>query len=877
MLTISLALNQATSAANSNRRSIQENKWFFWKLCLVFIFLFGTSAESPAQQKPTEKPSAQEILKPFLPLAEDVPREIQNPYHATPVWKLWAQDPTPVTINKPHFKGQFEAVAIKDRKIPSFGPIPGSTMVLQGPKRPALAGFFDDVYMSLDNGHTGLGYPPKQLFLHAGKMPTAQDFQTRFQLGVNFTSQSYSKRGRAIIDDVLNNLNTEKNFFFANCIRATPAHNSFKDVKEDAVTDSYDGLHAHSYHSIGQSGSEVHALSKMMIAGASMPRATKDLLKQHGAYAITLLTLFKAALPYADAAGFPLPYEHELRHRPAYSSNGDPKHKHFCSANIYFHGYDEKRHLWDMARLARGMDIAPPIAILNIAGIRIQTPEGLITQRSVISKRIKSTSLTAIRLWGEPGETLEVLVDLQKSYDLQGQDLSYTCQSLYPNQTNVQIQDISPGIFSVSVAHDQQLPKGRIPIICTVRNQGEVPSNPVFINFYWPGKNELFDYGLPKAAQKQIKALGIKNLPVTVNKRPQVKMNISGDSVACKPGDTISINLEATDPEGYPVSIYRRLDQWGTLKNGHYEVNIPDVKPRIEPIHFIFSDGTGGYTGKQIKLCIGKTQDKLESSWATSLLGQTSPQGQVSQKGGTFKFQGLTSQSKTKQPQGLFAFQMVSDDVDLAALIPATTPQSDIGILLTNSLDHFSRRAYIGFFQGRIQGQVRPREQKWGNTQATLAESFQIQPELFRIVSRKGYTGVFASEDGQTWIQVAETKIKWFKTAYAGLLYGGSNEATTCHWINPSGSLALINTIQAKKDKAGNYIIPLKLRVNLPRNHTARYTLDGSQPNPDSSLLTANTIELNSPGTYQVSVTTFQNDQAAGTITAIYSVIKAKP
>jgi len=850
------------------------DKYTCWKMCFVCLVFFGSYVDSMAEQKMVSKLDTHDALKQFLPLTENIQREIQNPYYAKAVWKLWAIDPTSVIITKPYFKGKFEHVSKRKHDVPVFDSIPGSPMLLQKIEGSTKAGFFDDAYMSLDNGHTGLGYPPKGLFLDAGKMSTAGDHKTRFQLGVNFTSQSYAGRGRAIVDDFLNNLNTEKNFFFANCIRATPANKSFQDNNQESVKDLYDGLHGHSYHSLGQSGSEVHALSKMMIAGASMPRSTKDLLKANGAYAIVLLTLFKASLPYADNRGISLPYEHELRHRPVYSSNGNPKHKHFCSANVYFHGYDEKRHLWEMARLASSMTIAPPVAILQVAGIRIQTPDGIFTQKSTIGKRVKSNSLTAVRVWGEPGETLEVLVDLRKSYDLQSEMLTYSCQRLYPNQKNVEIKNISNGVFAIRVSHDQQLPKGRIPVICTVRNRGEVPSNPVFLNFYWPGEKELSDYGLSKAAQKQFESLGYKKKSVTVNKRPQVAMGILGDSIACKPGETVSVNLEATDPEGYPISIYRRLGQWGTLTKQGYKVRIPnDAQPHIEPIHFIFSDGTGGYSSKKLKLCIGKAQDKLKTNWSSSLLGQTTVDARVTQKGRTFTFYGQSPEDNKREPQGLFAFQTISNDVDLAVKIQKTTSRSDIGILLTNSLDHFSRRAYVGLFQGNIQGQVRYGEQEWGKALTRFDEKAQSQPEWIRVVNRSGQTAVLISQDGQLWDQLVESEIQWFETVYAGILYGGSKDPITCQWLKQSGSLALVSTRGAKKNKDGHFISPLKLEINLPEGHTAYYTLDGSQPNLNSSLVNK-IIELQTPGTYQVRIVTYEKKQSTGSTVVTYSVVK---
>lgn len=850
-----------------------HSKWSCLKVFLIFLFVCTIQNTSSAEQQP----NSHEILKRFLPLPEYTPREIQNPYHAKATWKMWQKDPSDVVIDKPHFKGHFGIVAIKDRKIPTFDAKAGSLMILQEPDDSSMAGFFDDAYMSLDNYHTRLIFPQKQ-FIQAGTMSTARDYQTRFDLGVNFTSQSYASRGRAIVDDLINNLNTEKYFFFANTIRATPAHNSFKDVETDSVTDSYDALHAHSFHSIGQSNSEVHALTKMLIAGASMPRTTKDLLKQNGAYAIVLLTLFKLALPYSDSDGFALPYEHELRHKVAYSSNGDPFHKHFCYANVHFHGYDESRHLWDMARLARGMTIAPPVAVLKIAGVRINTPDGPITESSIIGKRIKNASLTAVRFWGEPGERLEMLVDLRESYDLQEQNLTYTCQKLYPNQNNVHVQRVSSGQFSISVSHDPKLPKGRIPVICTVRNRGEVPSNPVFINFYWPGKKELPDYGLPQSAEKKIKDMGLKKYPVTVNKRPQVKESVLGDTVMCRPGDTVNVTFKTTDPEGYPIKTYRRLDQRGTLVDGNYKVSIKGDEPsHIERVHFLFSDGTGGYNSRQIKLSVSdKTQTRMESPWGVSQLGKTSPNRQVVQSGETYRFQGDAPESDVEQPQGLFAFRLFSDDVDLVARIPLLANHADIGVLLTNSLDAFSRRAYIGLFKGEIHGQVRPREQTWGNDQKKLDNAYRGEFGLFRIVSRNGNTAVFVSEDGKTWAQVVETKIRWFKTVYAGILYGGSDESLTSQWIEPSEGIASIHTVRARKDKNDNYVIPLVLDVNVPNGYTARYTLDGSSPTGES-LQVGEKIELETAGRVQVRVTTFKNDDIANTTTVMYSLVGKEP
>ncbi len=834
---------------------------------LPLLLLQGNGSALAEQQKAVS--AQQEFLRQLLPLEENTPRVIHNPYYKEPLWKLWAVDPSPVVIDRRNFHVRLEPIAEENFPVPVFGAKPGSAVEFTRDGSSSMAGFYDDVYLSLDNGHSGLSYPPKEFFLNAGKMSTAQDHQSRFKLGVNFTSQSYAGRGRAIVDDLIHSLATEKYFFFANSIRATPAHNSFKDTGEEGVTDYYDGLFSASFQSIGQSGSEVHALSKMMIAGASMPRGIKDLLKKNGAYAITLLTIFKMALPYADESGALLPFESELRHRPAYSSSGDPVHKQFCSANVHFYGYDEELHLWEMARLAREMKLAPPVTILSLAGVQIKSGEAVITDRETIGERIKSWGLTSIRFWGKPGESIEALIDLRKSYDLQGQDLRYGCQSLYPNQQNVTVRVVEPGLFLVSVDHDKRLPKGRIPIICTARNQGEIPGNPVFLNFYWPGEKELFDYGMPK---KIIKQLGLKKEAVTVNRRPLLLMDLPGDTVPCSPGDTVRITLNGVDPEGYPVIFYRRLGQPGILKDGLFELKIAeDTERHMETVHFLLSDGTGGYTGRQLKLAVGKAPDQLEDGWATSLLGGTFLETRVVQDGKNFHFQGRAAETAGRETRGLFAFRQVSGEVDMAVRIPAASPSSNIGLFLTNSLDYFSRSAYVGYLEGRVAGRMKETERRHKSRITVLPESFQAVPEFQRIVSRNGKTAVYVSENAEEWTQLTAGALKWFSKIYAGLLFEG--EEISCSLQEPSGALALISTGHAKKTKAGAYKAPLKLTVDIPRGHTARYTLDGSEPDLESMEISGE-IVLSSPGEYTLRVVSYNGEKKSATVVAGYSLVK---
>ncbi|MCP4451711.1 MAG: hypothetical protein GY809_09635 [Planctomycetes bacterium] len=768
-------------------------------LCVCVGCLLPSIGVRRVTASQSQRSTIAQVLAKLAPLPDDVPRTIMNPYHADPAWKLWAVDPSPVSVAKPHFKGTF-VIPSGVRKYPFVLKKGTAKLTLEPLGRSVMAGFWDDCYMSLDSHHTRL-YAFKDQFIDGGTMRTAQDVQILLDLGVNFTSQSYADRGRAIVDDVYNNLRTERYFFFANGVRATPAHASYEDKNEDMVKDLYDGLFAHSYHSLGQSGSEMHAIYKMMAAGAGMPRTTKNLLKKHGAYASALLTIFKAALPYADAEGRPLPFEHELRHRPAYSSHGTPVHLHYCPANAHYHGYNESRHIEGMLNLARRLAFAPPVAVAKLQGFGVKKQGVPVSDRTQLGRHIKSVSLTQMRFWGEADETLEVRINLNGSYDLQDKTLIYTCQPLYPSQKNVSITEEKSGVFLIRVKHDPTLPKGRIPVICTARNGGAVPSNPVFINFYWPGEKEADDYfdarGLSKEGRLQVEARGLKRLPVTVNRRPVVDFGFSGDAVKCAPGQTVSFDLKARDPEGFPVTVFRRSGQIGSIEQGRFTATIPAKdRDKIYRLHFIFSDGTGGYTGKQVKLLVAQERDSLPEGWSVTTLGPVQRAVKVSRVGRTFGFGKQPLDGQVKQMQGTFAFQPVSEAADLICRISEVGADSGMALMITNTLDGFSRHAGIGVFKGKISGVIKPREQSWGGSTYQWDKKRSDKPKYFRLTRRDDAVVGYISSDNKTWEQVMTGKIGLYTQYYAGLIYRGEPWAEgVCQWLSPSESgLLTLNT-----------------------------------------------------------------------------------
>ena len=176
------------------------------------------------------------------------------------------------------------------------------------------------MYLNLDKGHSNIRNTWKDDY---GNTVSVKDQIIKAksgnpaQLGVNFLSMSTAKMGHDLANNQKTLTKLEKLYYYANMIFAAPAHVSYMDRRMPATTDEYQALAPVYYNSVGSSGSETMALTKMAVAGACLDRKLKDWLKVNGLYAATLLYLWKEALPY-DA-----PYAHEMRHRVAYNSKGD--------------------------------------------------------------------------------------------------------------------------------------------------------------------------------------------------------------------------------------------------------------------------------------------------------------------------------------------------------------------------------------------------------------------------------------------------------------------------------------------------------------------------------------------------------------------------
>lgn len=528
----------------------------YFRVCCLGLFIAIFAARAADQQ---------------AQLDQSTGVRIKNPFYQTPKWKIWRSDDRPVTIgpvtlSPPPASSRLYPIDVDKRDLGQgfltfhSGDWPGRR----------YAGMWDDVYASLDNRHS---YIPKQWRDESGNevqlsnqhmhlvYPLVRDPRLLQALGLNFTSQSTQGMGHDLTDSFEDIDHLERDFCFANILRAGPAHASYGDLQLATTLDKYDAIMPCFFNSVGSSSSEVNALAKMLITGAHLPIKTKLTLKQNGLYIPTLLYLWKANLPYD------VPYTNELRHRVAYASTGtstDRLIETMAPLNQSYHRYDDSAHLRNMISMAKAMDVAPPIALLR----KLEIKGGV----------EKSINRTTMRVYQKRGKAVHMRISAADSFDLQGRKLTYRWTVLYEN-TPVTIKTIDGGREAlVTVRFDRKLPKGRTVVLLTVNN-GRYDSNPAVINVYRP--------------------FGADNL------RPSLT-GLSDRTVLS--GELIRFDIGTSDPDGFPSKLYRWSNEVGTLNGNRFTWRTPNASTVIQKrIHLISADGLGSYNSAQATLTVTPT------------------------------------------------------------------------------------------------------------------------------------------------------------------------------------------------------------------------------------------------------------------------------
>lgn len=489
----------------------------------------------------------------FAALPARASSEIVNPYHEKRAWKVWRSDPSPVkksvdeTISPPP-----EEARIHPRE--TGGDAELFLKYESGPDPEGkFAGIWDDAYSSLDNGHSYMrggwsdGGPNKVtgiresiIRIRGGPLHDA---------GINFTSKSTTGMGHDTVNEARRMAHMERDFYFSDILFSAPAHISYMETKKKGAVDEYQALQPIFYNSIGSSGSETHALSKMILAGGYLDPKLKTRLKINGLYPSTMLYIWKAALPYD------VPFEHELRHRVAYFSLGDgssydktagtsPK----VAREAYY--YDDAEHMRRMIEIAKSLEGPPPEVLLTVA-----TDEGC--------KPVYYLKKTVL-VHHKPFKPVKLRISLEDSYDLDGRPLAFRLKLLYGEKRTTIEQVGDQPVYDITVPYNLKLPQGRTSIIA-VANNGFTDGNPAIINVFRQKRES--------------------------NERPRMK---ELPRVSARPGQEVRLELQARDPEMFPVSFYKVLGP-GRIEDKHYVWRVPEDHPGgDENAVIVVSDGTAG-------------------------------------------------------------------------------------------------------------------------------------------------------------------------------------------------------------------------------------------------------------------------------------------
>lgn len=198
--------------------------------------------------------------------------EINNPYHKKPIWKLWFLDPAPVSLSN---NKMLAPPPLNKRIYPDDADTkkyPGRFLMYRDKDWPErkYAGIWDDVYSNRDKGHSYINSQwtgendnsvkiiDSIIHVKGGHL---------YKAGANFTSQSTTGMGHAITNNGPRMEQLEKFIYFGDILMSGPAHASYMERTLKSCIDGYEALVPIFYNSMGASGSETMALTKMIIAG----------------------------------------------------------------------------------------------------------------------------------------------------------------------------------------------------------------------------------------------------------------------------------------------------------------------------------------------------------------------------------------------------------------------------------------------------------------------------------------------------------------------------------------------------------------------------------------------------------------------------------
>jgi hypothetical protein len=303
-------------------------------------------------------------------------------------------------------------------------------------------------------------------------------------------------------------------------------------------------------------------------------------------------------------------------------------------------------------------------------------------------------------------------------------------------------------------------------------------------------------------------------------------------------------------------------------------------------VHLIYSDGTGGYTGRLVKILVTDAPYALPAGWSATTLGVPRRAGKIECAGGEFEIVATGGDFHRGRSEGLMAYRRIEGDFDvLCRLDELSVEGSDSGtarlaLMARKGLEDFDPCTYVCAYDESAEGNNRCAEfgldgspSPWGGFRFEADEELATPVRFLRLARHGDQVCGYASADREEWEAVgwggmkAEGKLLVGLTAASG--DSGRGEPVPlaharCEWLEP-GEIPLPGIAvehKGKRDGSGAYKAPITVTLTAPVDDVEiRYTFDGTEPDT-GSVLYAEKVALEEPGRHVLRARLYHEKEA---------------
>jgi hypothetical protein len=317
-----------------------------------------------------------------------------------------------------------------------------------------------------------------------------------------------------------------------------------------------------------------------------------------------------------------------------------------------------------------------------------------------------------------------------------------------------------------------------------------------------------------------------------------------------EPGGLATFDYHARDPEGCDVSFYRWAGDVGRIEDGTFTWEVPDdAARRAHGVHLIASDGTGGFTGRRVKVVVGQAPRNLPEGWSATALGYPERIGTVEFSDAALELSCVASGLGRRRDEGLLAFTAARGDFDIAAKIESVAgPDAQVGLSLREGFASRGRYASLYIEADKPARPImsgKPRFSPWGSMHERPDEDLPGAVTWLRMIRRGNRTVGLASADGENWVQSGSLTLEQMGPTFIGpVVSGGKDDQPAVAKVqfkdagNPAVPLLAVSS-EGKRRRDGSYPKAAKVTLEAPGPQDVLYTLDGGEPGDDAEVYEA--------------------------------------